>query len=688
MNDVDPILDMYLFEATQMIEQTEAIILDYDHTSFLTEHAINEIFRCMHTLKGSSAMMQFEGIAEIAHTLEDIIHFIRERAQIQYNPVSLSNLILESIDYFKEDLNSITNFGESKKNEHYDAIKGKLKQYLDEIKQATDSKKELTVLNEANTQAISKQDAVVSIQTISDVVNLYILKILFTDDCQMENIRAYQLVHHLAAFMLEYDTDPVDLIGDENATDYIKKHGFTLKFQSVASYEQLLEQIEATSYIKSIDFQTDDVIVPSEQQEEVASIEETFSSEKPKAQAEKKVQQQSSSVSAKNSVVSVNVQKLDKLMDLVGELVIAEAIVANTIRTLTGDTHSNIMEINQLSKITSDLQDTIMSIRMVPLSPVFNKMRRITRDMCQKLNKQATIEIIGEETEIDKSVIDRISDPLMHIVRNCIDHGIEDSETRLASNKPEAGKVVLEARNIGSDVLLIISDDGRGINKERILEKAYEAGLVPQLNVELTDREIYQFLFHPGLSTKEEITEFSGRGVGMDVVASNIEQIGGTIYIDSQPNKGSTFTIKIPLTLAIIDGMNIRVGQSHFTVPTTSIKESFRPAKQHIIQDISGQNMVMVRGEVYSIVKLSEYFSIASDYSEPEEAILLMVEHEQKAICVQVDELLGQQQVVIKPLPEYLTHFTRTNRLSGCTLLGNGNISMILNTNELVHNPY
>ena len=655
--NVDPIFEMYIYEAAQMIEQTEVIILDYEQSSYLDEPSINEIFRCMHTLKGSSAMMQFDGIAEVAHTLEDIIHFIREQATLQYNPVSLSNLILESIDYFKSDLANISHNGESLKNEHFISIKQHLTEFLEHIKQQpTDD-----IMSSAKETA-------------------YQLLITFSDDCQMENIRAYQLVHHLEQHIQIIEHTPADLIGDDTATSYIKEHGFTLHFFSSETYEQLLLLIEATAYIKTIE------LTKLETDSEI--LQENIVPQQPQNNIPKPVERTVNVNVAKTSVVSVNVQKLDKLMDLVGELVIAEAMVANTIRTLTEGNENSVSHMGQLRKITSDLQDTIMSIRMVPLSPVFHKMKRITRDMCQKLNKDASIDIIGEETEIDKSVIDQISDPLMHIVRNCIDHGIEDRETRLASGKSEVGKVTLEARNIGSDVLLIIKDDGRGINKDRILQKAFEAGLIHTEEAELSDREIYQYVFHPGLSTKDEITEFSGRGVGMDVVASNIEQIGGTIYIESEENKGTSFTRKIPLTLAIIDGMNVRVGDSHFTIPTTSIKESFRPAKKQIINDLSGQSMVMVRGEIYSIVNLGQYFSITPQFAEPDHAILLIVEHEDKSICIQVDELVGQQQVVIKPLPEYLRTFSDINRLSGCTLLGNGNISIILNINELIQHPY
>jgi two-component system chemotaxis sensor kinase CheA len=322
---------------------------------------------------------------------------------------------------------------------------------------------------------------------------------------------------------------------------------------------------------------------------------------------------------------------------------------------------------------------------MVPLSATFIKMHRIVRDMCKKLDKDVQLEIIGEETEVDKNIIEHISDPLMHLVRNSVDHGIETAQERLDKGKSKTGTITLEAKNAGSDVMIIVRDDGKGLNKEKILKKARENNLLFKSEEEMTDKEIYNLILLPGFSTKEKVTEFSGRGVGMDVVTKNIESVGGTLTVDSVVDKGTIITLKIPLTLAIIDGMNIKVGKSRYTIPTISIKESFRPKESEIFHDPDGNEMIMVRGECYVIRRLHELYKVKTDITKLSEGIIIMVEQDEKTVCVFADELLGQQQVVVKALPGYIQNFKKIRGLAGCTLLGDGSISLILDIARMFH---
>ena len=374
-------------------------------------------------------------------------------------------------------------------------------------------------------------------------------------------------------------------------------------------------------------------------------------------------------------------------MDLVGELVIAEAMVTQNPELKELELDDFHKAARQLRKISSELQDLVMSIGMVALAKRFNKMHRIVRDMCKKLDKEVNLNIIGEETGVDKNIIDSISDPLMHLVRNAVDHGIESAEERKQSGKPEFGTVTLEARNEGGDVLVLIKDDGRGLNIDKLLERAKANGVLRKEPEDMTDKEVYQLIFLPGFSTKDSVTEFSGRGVGMDVVAKNIESIGGTVSVDSIPGSGTTMIIKIPLTLAIIDGMNIRVGTSSYTLPTTMIKQSFRANHDDIITDPNGNEMIMVRGNVYPILRLSELHSVQTEVQHLSEGILIMVEHADKSFCLFADELIGQQQVVVKALPPVLQQLKKVEGLAGCTLLGDGSISLILDVGGL-HQSY
>jgi len=339
----------------------------------------------------------------------------------------------------------------------------------------------------------------------------------------------------------------------------------------------------------------------------------------------------------------------------------------------------------RLDKIIKEIQDMVMSIRMVSLAATFQKMNRIVRDMCKKLDKEAKLVITGEETEVDKNIIEHISDPLMHLVRNAVDHGIESAQEREASGKSGCGTIMLEAKSAGRDVLITVRDDGKGLRKEEILRKAKEKGLLYKSESDMTDREIYNLVLLPGFSTKDDITEYSGRGVGMDVVAKNIETIGGSVLVDSTPNSGTTITLKIPLTLAIIDGMNIKVGKTVFTLPTISIMESFRPKEGETFTDPEGNEMIMVRGNCYPILRLHQYYNIATDITDFTDGIVIMVEHDDKTLCIFADDLLGQQQIVVKSLPKYIRDFKKIKGLAGCTLLGDGSISLILDIGGLVY---
>jgi two-component system chemotaxis sensor kinase CheA len=326
-----------------------------------------------------------------------------------------------------------------------------------------------------------------------------------------------------------------------------------------------------------------------------------------------------------------------------------------------------------------------MSIRMIPIGPTFRKMHRIIRDMSKKVNKEVELVIKGEDTEVDKNIIDNLGDPLMHLIRNAMDHGIESPEERKIKNKSEKGKIILEASNTGGDVIIKITDDGKGLDREKIINKARKNNLINKTDEEISDREAYSLILLPGFSTKEEVTEYSGRGVGMDVVKKNIEKVGGTISIESKKGKGTAISIKIPLTLAIVEGMQIATGNSVYTIPTISIKEAFKAKTKDLIEDIDGNEMIMIRGKCYPIIRMHKHFNVKANTEDLCEGIMIMIEREEKTIVLFTDELLGEQQVVVKPLPNYLIKYPlKDNGIGGCTILGNGNISLIIDVMALM----
>jgi two-component system chemotaxis sensor kinase CheA len=381
------------------------------------------------------------------------------------------------------------------------------------------------------------------------------------------------------------------------------------------------------------------------------------------------------------AVIRVDIDKLDKMLDLVGELVIAESMVAGSQSLALDQSDRFTKAVLQLDKISREIQEVAMSMRMIPLAGVFRKMMRLVRDLAQKANKQVDLAIIGEDTEVDKTLIEQISDPLVHLIRNAVDHGIEPVAERLDAGKPETGRVTIEARHSAGEVWITVEDDGKGLSRDKILQKGLEKGLIKPGDREMKDEEIWQLIFEPGFSTAEQVSSISGRGVGMDVVKQNIEHLRGKIDIRSKPGVGTIFAIRIPLTLAIIEGMVVRVGKSRYTIPISSIKESFRPSPGQITRAPDGLEIVRIRGELQPVLRLHELYRVEPRCRDLSEGILIMVENSENKCCLFVDELLGQQQIVIKGLPGYLRH---VKGISGCAILGDGEISMILDIADLV----
>lgn len=382
--------------------------------------------------------------------------------------------------------------------------------------------------------------------------------------------------------------------------------------------------------------------------------------------------------------VRVDTEKLDLLVNAVGELVIAQTQVAQNPDVLHSGNQKLSKDIAQLMKISTNLQEISMGLRMIPIKATFERMARLVRDLTRKCGKQVEFRMRGEETELDKNVVEEIVDPLTHMVRNAVDHGIELPAERLAVGKPEKGQITLEAYHKGGHIVIELSDDGRGINRDRVLEKARERGLV-SADEKLSDDEILKLIFHPGLSTAEKISDVSGRGVGMDVVRRNIEQLRGKVEVQSTPGRGSVFTIKLPLTLAIIDGMVIGVGTERYILPLTSIISSLRPRPEQIATVLGRGEMIKVQEELFPLVRLHDRFGVAPRYIDPCQALVVLIEAEGKRCCLMVDELIGLQQVVIKGLSEELR---RDPCLSGCAILGDGRVGLILDANGLVEHAH
>jgi two-component system chemotaxis sensor kinase CheA len=377
---------------------------------------------------------------------------------------------------------------------------------------------------------------------------------------------------------------------------------------------------------------------------------------------------------ATGQTVRVNTEKLDSLMDVVGELVIVQSQIMESARSLGMDGSPLHRNVAQLTRLTKELQNTAMALRMIPIKPTFQKMERLARDLARSCVKKVNFSTDGDETELDRTVVEEIADPLVHMVRNAMDHGLEPAEDRVAAGKPEAGTVHLSAYHQGSNIVIELRDDGRGINPEKILKKAREKGIITP-NAVLSREETFNLIFAPGFSTAEKVTAVSGRGVGMDVVKRNIEKLRGKIEIESEVGKGSVFKIKLPLTMAIIDGLVVRVGQDRFILPTTSVQMALRPA-QETISTVQGTGEVMeLRGRIMPLHRLHRRFNIPADTEKPWEGIVVIIEHSGKTSALLVDEMISKQEVVIKNLGSFMQGLPG---VAGGAILGDGNIALIL----------
>lgn len=371
----------------------------------------------------------------------------------------------------------------------------------------------------------------------------------------------------------------------------------------------------------------------------------------------------------------VDAERLDRLIDTIGELVIAESMVSQSPDVRNNLTVKLAKDLDHLDKISRELQEIGMSLRMMPVRPVFQKMARLVRDLAKKTNRQIEFVMTGEDTELDKNVVDRIGDPLVHMVRNAVDHGIEDSaEARRAVGKPEVGRIELHAFHRGGSIVIEIKDDGKGLDKQRILQKAYDRGLLREGEVP-PDRDIYNLIFEPGFSTAKQVTDISGRGVGMDVVRRNVEELRGTCEIQSEPGKGSDFSIKLPLTLAIIDGMVVSCGSEHYIIPTLSVVRLVRPQEADISQVFDRGEMLAFADEHLPLVRLHRLFNLPDARTVATDAVVVVVEDEGKRLGVLADDLLGQQSIVIKSLGESMQD---TPGVAGAAIMANGNVALIL----------
>jgi len=382
----------------------------------------------------------------------------------------------------------------------------------------------------------------------------------------------------------------------------------------------------------------------------------------------------SSSADKESASIRVSVEKVDQVMNLVGELVITQAMLVQATSSLDPMLYDRLLNgMEQLQRNARDLQDAVMSIRMMPIDYVFSRFPRLVRDLAGKMGKQIELQTYGRSTELDKSLIERIIDPLTHLVRNSLDHGIETPEERLAAGKDSVGRLVMSAQHNGGNIVIEVSDDGAGLNRQKILEKALAQGL--SVSEDMPDEDVWQLIFAPGFSTADQVTDISGRGVGMDVVRRNIHDLGGQVQLSCVPGQGTTTRIILPLTLAILDGMSVHVGKETFILPLSYVTESLQPTHEQLYSLAGNERVMQVRGEYLPLVELHKLFSVANAQTDPTHAIAVIIQAEERRFALLVDQLIGQHQVVVKNLE---SNYRKVPGISAATILGDGSVALII----------
>ncbi len=704
MNYIEPsmrqMLDMFIFETSLLLEQLDEIMIQIEKEKIFTHNNINETFRIMHTIKGSASMMGLDNISALAHSVEDLFYAIREgKIEVLDNDL-LFDLVFQSLDFIRRDIDELQSRG-CISSDYSNFIEG-IEEYVSTLELSSSMKSK----DNANLESTDEKEVIDSnfaYKEDSDVV-----KIIFEQDCMMENVRAFMLVFELRDYCEFINFYPKDVETNAESTEYIKSYGFYIQFVAKEDKEIVYKTIEDNLYVKEyINISKKEIEMKSTSNNDAVEnklkdnnkvskgyqnnytedeLKEDVLNEKTDIEKDSLSEENEHLPISKQSIMSVNLEKLDLLQNIVGEIVIMESMVVNSVNSTDVDIDNFNKATRQLHKLTDELQDIVMSMRMIQIAGVFQKMHRIVRDMNKKLDKNVELITIGAETEVDKSVIDNLAEPFMHLIRNAMDHAIEPIEERIAKGKEEVGKIVLSAENLGGEAVISISDDGRGIMRDKILAKAKEQGLLKHQSNEYTDDEVNSLIMTPGFSTKESITEFSGRGVGMDIVRKSIEKVGGSIEVKSKQDEGTTFTIKIPLTLSIVEGMKFKVGDSLFTLPISSIRRTFKLTDlNQIITEGNKTELITIYGACIPIIRLHKIYNIQTKVTNLMHGNMIIIENEHKAVCIFVDEIIGNQQVVVKPFPVYFNRFNIKNKgLSGCTILGDGSISLIIDADSII----
>jgi len=660
-------LNLFIEESNEHLQNMNDILLELEKD---TENIslVNELFRVAHTLKGMSGTMGFTNMADLTHEMESVLDGVRNN-RIHLNE-NIIDVLFECFDTLDEMVSYIVENGKEFEDNNKELI-----EKLREI--AGGGKTSKTTNSHTKTQSNYLDSYVLNVieEAQNRGLNAYNISITLSPDCMLKSARAFVIVNTLDAIG--------DIVYSNPSTEDIEDEQFDLEFSLIlitsAEKDTLLEKLNNISEVEHVEIELVESDKKKGEKEDDKNKNESIAV-KEDMQVDKKTDEKDklSKVNKVTKTVRVDIDRLDNLMNLASELI----IIKNRMEDLSGTSNKEdmVQAIESLERITTNLHNAVMKVRMVPIERVFNRFPRMVRDLSKELNKKVKLNMYGENTEVDRTVIDEIGDPLIHLIRNSLDHGIEYPQERIKLGKSEEGNLTLKAYPDGNNVVIEISDDGSGIDFEKVKKKSIEKGLITEQEAEnITENELVNVLFEPGFSTSDEITEISGRGVGLDVVKNKIESINGTIELESQRHRGTKFTIRIPLTLAIIQVLLVMLRDEIYAIPLSSIIEIITVKKDNI-RSIHEQEIMLYRGKTIPIVRLDKLMGLGSE-ELLDEYVAVVVRKGEKLAVLLVDNLIGQQEIVIKPLGKYLSFI---KHFSGATILGNGDVSLILDVNSLV----
>ena len=678
--DISKYREMFLEEAEELFESANNVLLEAENNGTLTDEEMGQLFRDVHTLKGSGASVELALFAEFTHDVENLMDKLRNH-KIEFIP-EMAETLIDGLDVMKEILD--LEVADTLTREQFTKMTSSL---LEEIRAYSSGGSVIKKKVDTSTPVKKEEVKTVVVEKKAEVVESDNFG-FFDDDLNDQRDRG---------------SLPYGIFADDADSDAPKNYGFfddeletissNTKDEVIIKNEQKedfgffdeMPQITPESVMKTNDIE-EKIAIPVEetnQEEETLVVRKqrnTLSNNDNNDDASKK------SAPNNNNSIRVNLDKIDLLMNNVGDLVITNAMLTQFSSTIEEiKTRNSVLErLELLERHIRDMQDSIMSIRMVPMESIYSKFPKVVRDISKKLGKKVEFKHYGDNVEIDKAMIEGLTDPLMHIIRNSLDHGIETPAERELTGKPEIGSISISAEQANGQMIITIEDDGRGVNSEKVAKKALEQGQIDenQYNT-MTENEKAMLIFGAGLSTADQITDISGRGVGMDVVKTNIQKLGGAIKLDTHLGEGTTITIMLPLTLAILDGLDIRIGNQKYILPLSSIVESLQPTSDMIKKIGDGtQDLLMLREEFIPVVKLHKLFGLQKSFEKLEDGMLIVVKSGNTKVALSIDEFLNQHQVVVKPLDK---NFRSVQGIGAATVRGDGSIGLILDVVGIIN---